>query len=144
MNYTRYSTQAALTDSDVIDMRVLASSSEEITAAEIGDMYGIDPTTARRIINGRTWTHVPQPKQIGNYSVYPDGRIYSRAAGRFMQPQTGKDGQQYVELRSGGSRQKVSVALLVARAFINKNAKTVNFINGNAEDVHFTNLQARR
>jgi hypothetical protein len=139
MNYIRYSSQSGLTDSDVIDMRV-AAQSEELTTSDIGDMYNIDRTTAARIISGRTWTHVPSPRQIGNYTIYPDGRIFSKSAGRFMQTSVGKDGQQYVELRSNGNREKVAVAVLVARAFLGTKSNKIGFANGDTSDVHFTNL----
>lgn len=139
MNYIRYSAQSGLSDSDVIDMRV-AAERNGLSAAYIGETYGIDRTTAGRIITGRTWGHVPAPKQMGNYSVYPDGRIYSKAAGRFMQPSVGRDGLKYVELRSNGKREKVSVASLVAKAFLGTRSNKISFANGNPADVHFTNL----
>lgn len=144
MNYIRYSAQSGLTDSDIIDMRV-AAERHSLSATYIGETYGIDRTTAGRIISGRTWGHVPAPKQMGNYTVYPDGRVYSKAAGRFMQPSVGRDGLQYVELRSNGSREKVALSMLVAKTFLGaKQSNKVSFINGNTSDVHFTNLVVSR
>ena len=142
-NYMRYSAQAGITDSDVIDMRVSAQR-ENLTATAIGERYGIDRTTAGRIISGRTWSHVPAPKQSGNYSIYPDGRIFSKSAGRFLQPTEGRDGLQYVELRSNGTRQKVTVASLVAKAFLGTRSTKIGFANGDTSDVHFTNLVVTR
>lgn len=138
-NYIRHSTQTGLTDSDIIDMRVGAQR-DNLTATDISMIYGIDRTTAGRILSMRTWSHVPSPKQIGNYSVYPDGRIYSKAAGRFMQSSIGRDGSEYVELRTGGSREKVAVASLVAKAFLGTKSNKISFANGDASDAHFTNL----
>lgn len=138
-SYIRHSAQTGLSDSDIIDMRVQAQR-EGLSATAIAADYGIDRTTAGRIITGRTWSHVPAPKQIGNYSVYPDGRIFSKAAGRFMQPTVGRDGIEYVELRSGGNREKIAVAALVAKAFLGTKSNKISFVNGDASDAHFTNL----
>jgi hypothetical protein len=138
--YTRYSQQAGITDSDVIDMRVLAVR-DNLTAAAIAARYGIASTTAARIISGRTWSHVPAPKAINkSYIVYPDGRIFSKAANRFMTPIIAKDGLEYVELRANGERSKVSIAQLVAKAFLGTKSKKISFANGDATDSHFTNL----
>lgn len=137
--YIRQSAQTGLSDSDIIDMRV-AAEREGLTATAIGERYGIDRTTAGRIITGRTWSHVPSPKAQGNYVIYPDGRIFSKSAGRFMQPSVGKDGLKYVELRANGNREKVSVASLVAKAFLGTRSNKISFVNGNRSDVHFTNL----
>lgn len=139
MNYIRNSTQTGLSDSDIIDMRVKAQR-DGLSATAIAADYGIDRTTAARIISGRTWTHVPAPKQIGNYTVYPDGRIFSKSAGRFMQGTIGRDGIEYVELRANGNRKKFAVAALVAAAFLSTKSKKISFANGDASDAHFTNL----
>lgn len=143
MNYIRYSAQSGLTDSDIIDMRVEAAM-KDTSPSVIGERYGIDRTTAARIISGRTWSHVPAPKTIGNYKIYPDGRIYSKSAGRFLQQTTTKDGSAFVELRANGEREKVSVASLVARAFLGTKSTRIGFINGDASDTHFTNLIVKR
>lgn len=137
--YIRHSAQTGLKDSDILDIRRLAEV-EGLTATDIGAQFGIDRTTAGRIINGRTWSHVPAPKAQGNYVVYPDGRIYSKSSGRFMQPSVGRDGNQYVELRSNGTRQKVTVASMVAKAFLGTRSTKIAFVNGDTSDVHFTNL----
>lgn len=138
-SYVRQSAQTGLTDSDIIDMRVQADR-EGLSATAIAADYGIDRTTAGRIISGRTWSHVPSPKQIGNYSVYPDGRIFSKSSGRFMQATIGRDGAEYVELRTGGGREKIAVASLVAKAFLGTRSNKISFVNGDAGDAHFTNL----
>lgn len=139
MNYIRSSAQSGLTDSDIIDMRVEAQRNGT-SATAIGEMYGIDRTTAGRIISGRTWSHVPAPKALGNYSIYPDGRVFSKSAGKFMQPSIGRDGLQYIELRANGTREKVSVAGLVAKAFLGTKSNKISFVNGQTTDPHFTNL----
>ena len=139
MTYIRRSAQTGLTDSDIIDIRLTAQRSG-LASTLIADTYGIDRTTASRIINRRTWSHVPEPKQVGNYSIYPDGRIFSKSSGRFMQPNIGRDGLQYVELRANGKREKVTVASLVAKAFLGTKSKNITFVNGDTTDAHFTNL----
>lgn len=141
MNYLRNSTQSGISDSDVLDMRDLAIR-DGLTATEIGEQYGIDRTTAGRIITGRTWSHVPAPRTIGNYSVYPDGRVFSISANKFLRATATKNGA-FVELREKGNREKVAVANLVAKAFISSritSSKKIAFIDGNPSDAHFTNL----
>lgn len=138
-SYIRSSAQSGLTDSDILDIRVYASNTGD-TTTNIGENWNIDRTTAGRIINRTTWAHVPSPKQVGNYSIYPDGRVFSKAAGKFMQTTMGRDGLQYVELRTGGTREKVAVAALVAKAFLGTKSRNITFINGNSRDAHFTNL----
>ena len=140
MNYLRNSAQSGINDTDVLDMRDLAA--QGLTATEIGEQYGIDRTTAGRIITGRTWSHVPSPRTIGNYSVYPDGRVFSISSQRFMTAKQTKEGA-VVELRQNGTREKISVANLVAKAFITSRiskAAKISFIDGNARNAHFTNL----
>lgn len=140
--YIRQSAQSGLKDSDIIDIRQLAV--DGLTATAISEIYPIDRTTAGRIITGRTWSHVPAPKAQGNYTIYPDGRIFSKAAGRFLQPSVGRDGMKYVELRSNGNREKVTVASLVAKAFLGTRSNKISFVNGDTSDVHFTNLVVTR
>lgn len=137
--YVRASSQTGLTDSDIIDIRVMAEK-DTLTASQIGEIYNIDRTTAARIISGRTWSHVPAPKARGNYVIYPDGRVFSKAGRRFMSPVLGRDGLAYVEIRDSGNREKVSVVSLVAKAFLNTRSKKIKFVNGDTTDTHFTNL----
>lgn len=142
-NYIRASKQTMLTDSDVLDMRDAAAVGN-VTSSEVAALYGIDPTTAARAIDGRSWSHVPSPKAIynGKYSVYPDGRIRSNASKSFLTPRTGKDGTPTVQLTINGSRETTSVAYLVAKAFISPSLRAtskISFISGQT-DTHFTNL----
>ena len=142
-NYLRRSPKSNLTDSDVIDIRITAEA-EGLTAQSIADRYNIDRTTAGRIITNRSWSHVPSPKTVGNYSIYPDGRIFSNSNGRFLRTSTAKDGMTYVEMTTNGSRERVSVASLVAKAFLGTKSKNISFINGDTSDTHFTNLSVTK
>lgn len=137
--YTRVSLQTGLTDSDILDIRAFAASTGANTV-EVGYRWNIDRTTAARIINRRTWSHVPNPKTIGAYTIYPDGRVFSKASGRFMTTSKGRDGLQYVELRTNGNREKVAVATLVARAFLGTKSRKLTFVNGDRSNAHFTNI----
>lgn len=142
MNYIRYSTQSGLTDSDIVDMRKEAST--EGTSVEVlSSRYGINRTTTARILKGSSWSHVPQPKTLGKYTVYPDGRIYSESAKRFMKTFM-RDGEQSVEIRVHGDREIVSVASLVAKAFLGSKAKKFTYKNGDSTDIHFTNLTTQK
>ena len=143
-NYIRNSLQTGLTDSDIIDLRIDATS---LNSVELGEKYGIDRTTAARIASNRTWSHVPAPVKQGNYLVYPDGRIFSTSNKRFLTVSTGKDGLGYVEITRqrkpkylGSQRVKVSVASMVAQAFLGTKSSKIGFVNGRKNDAHFTNL----
>lgn len=142
--YQRYSPRSGFTDSDIIDMRI-AAEREQLSSRQLAARYGINQTTAARIVSGRTWSHIPSPKEMGNYVVYPDGRVFSKAAGRFMQVSTGRDGNIYIEMRANGSRKKVAVASLVAYAFLGaRKSSKISFRNGDSTDTHFTNLVVKR
>lgn len=136
--YQRFSSQSGLSDTDVLNIRDLATR-EGLTATDIGERYGIDRTTAGRIITGRTWGHVPAPKTINGYDVYPDGRIFSQSSNSFLKT-FNRAGQAFVELRVKGTRQKVSVASLVAKAFLGTKSSKIAFVDGNPSNAHFTNL----
>lgn len=142
--YTRTSLQTGLTDSDIIDLRIDA---QHMNSIALGEKYGIDRTTAARIASNRTWTHVPAPVKQGKYLVYPDGRIYSTANKRFLTVTVGKDGMGYVEITRqrkpkylGTQRVRVSVASMVAQAFLGSKSSKLTFLNGRADDAHFTNI----
>jgi Transposase and inactivated derivatives, IS30 family len=141
-NYTRYSNQAGLTDSDIMDIRDL-SERANLSAVEIADRYGVARSTVDRILARRTWQDVPSPKTVGtNYVVYADGRVFSKNAGRFIATTIDRStGQEVVELRTKGIRGKVSTAELVAKLFLGTKSKRISFINGDPTDSHFTNLK---
>jgi hypothetical protein len=139
-SYTRYSSQASLSDSTVLDIRA-AGRAKGATSTSIGQRFGIDRTTAARILTYRTWGHVPSPISYGKYSVYPDGRVYSTASGRFLKQTRGSDGQNYVQITVNGASGRVSTASLVAKTFLKTKSKNISFRNGNRSDAHFTNLK---
>lgn len=142
--YVRESKQSGISDSLVLDIRKAYASGA--TKTEIADAYGVDRKTIYNIVEGNTWTHVPSPRPAGsfkNYEVFPDGRVWSRNAGRFVSTRTRRDGTVVVELRNGDRRQSVDVALLVARAFVNKNVRTpssIGYRDADSTNVHFSNL----
>lgn len=145
--YSRYSEQSMLTDSDVMDIRV-AHAKGNVTGVEIADLYGINRSTAERIIRNESWTHVPMPKSInrGKYMIYADGRIFSTSQGKFLIPRE-RNGQLVVELRANDKRQTVSVAYLVAKNFIDstiRSQKAVMVEGQDPADVHFTKISVIR
>lgn len=143
--YIRYSPQSGLSDSDVLDMRT-AFTTKSVSVSDLADLYGINQTTANRIINGTSWAHVPSPKAInrGKYQVYPDGRVYSTSSRKFMTSRLNKDGDEVVDLRTAtGGRAATPIALLVAKSFIDssvRSTKKIQFVNGDSLDTHFTNI----
>lgn len=137
--YLRSSSQSGLSDSEILDMRDLATR-QGLTATDIASRYGIDRTTAGRIITGRTWSHVPAPKTVKGYEVYPDGRIFSKASNTFLKT-FARAGQAFVDITVKGKREKVAVATLVAKAFLGTKSSNIAFIDGNPSNTHFTNLK---
>ena len=147
--YIRHSPQSGLSDSDVLDMRT-AFTTKSVSVSDLADLYGINHTTANRIVTGASWAHVPSPKSInrGKYLVYPDGRVYSIASRKFMASRVNKDGDEVVELRTTtGGRAITPIALLVAKSFVDssiRSTKNINFVNGDTHDTHFTNITVAR
>jgi len=141
MKYRRFSTQTALRDSDVLDIRKLLA--ENYTETSIAQKFGIARKTVYNIAQGKTWTHVPAPKAVRgfpSYTVYPDGRVWSVASNQFMATKTRVTGERFVDLRSSGKRQSMPVSLLVARAFLNSRSSIVNYIDDDRSNAHVSNL----
>lgn len=139
-NYIRYSNRSGLGDSDILDIR-LAASIETNSVRDIAREMGLPKSTVHDIITGKTWSHVPSPVTLyKNYSIFPDGRIWSTKAGKFLAIRMNKSGALNVEIQVNGTRKTVPVASLVAKAFHGKTSAKISFIDGDNTNIHFTNI----
>ena len=140
-NYVSHSTRSGLSDSDVLDIR-LASRSTSVR--NIARQMTLPKSTVHDIISGKTWGHVPNPVVVyRNYSVFPDGRVWSNKSNKFLTSKLNRNGTLTVEVTVNGSRKTVQVATLVARAFLGSRGSRLNYKDGDRTNVHFTNLRSR-
>jgi hypothetical protein len=143
-NYVKYSSRSMLSDSDVIDIRRDADSAENFSVRELAAKHAVPKSTVHDILTGKTWSHVPNPVTVyKNYSIFPDGRVWSNKTSKFLQAKMAKSGTLSVELQVNGTRQTVPVASLVAKAFLGKKSTKLSFVDGDSTNVHFTNIAAR-
>lgn len=141
--YRTTSTRSSLTDSTVLDIRRLSG---QVPERQLAEQFDIHRKTIYNIVNNKTWQHVPEPKPIAsfrNYSIYPDGRVWSNVSNRFLKPTTRASGESYVKLRNGSKSRTVSVSELVARAFLGTRKRniTVTYRDGNPANSHHQNIQ---
>lgn len=114
MDYTKTSSRSGLTGSDVLDIRRLYS--EGYTDSAIADEFGIHRKTVYNIVNRKTWQSVPNPRSVrgfSGYEVYPDGRVFSKAANTFVSPIQRASGPAVRIRTSGGRRTTVPVSTLL-------------------------------
>jgi len=120
MDYTTRSTRSNLSASEVLDIRRLHDA-DGFNDAELSRLFSVSRKTIYDIEQRITWRDVPQPVTVRGYkgySVYPDGRIYSAAKGRFLAQASRRSGGPVVQMNtSGGRRKVVSVNSLVSKAF---------------------------
>jgi len=77
-----------------------------------------------------------------NYSVFPDGRVYSRISRRFLKPLK-TNGYHHVVLTADGKQTRVAIHVLVLEAFVapRPDGKVGNHINLNRADNRVENLE---
>jgi hypothetical protein len=80
-----------------------------------------------------------QSKDIGNYIVYTDGRIWSKFKKNWLKPKKDKNG--YLSVNISGKTMKVH--RVIAQAFLSNplNHPEVDHINANKQDNNLHNLQ---
>ena len=140
-NYTHFSKRSLITENDVLTIRRVANKS---SVREIAANYDIPKSTVHDIITRKTWNHVPNPVTIyKNYSIYPDGRVWSNKSNQFMTQKLNREGVVTVELSVNGTRKTISVATLVAKAFHNSKSTKLSYVDGDKTNVHFTNITVR-
>jgi len=120
MDYTTRSTRSNLSASQVLDIR-RQHDVEGMNDAQLARLYGVSRKTIYDIEQRRTWRDVPRPVTVRGfkgYSVYPDGRVYSTAKGKFLAQAGRSKGGPVVQMNtSGGKRKLVSINSLVAKGF---------------------------
>lgn len=144
MSYKRVSNRTSLNDSIVSDIRLAAL--QGVSTSEIARVTGVHRKTVYNILEGNTWSHVPEPTRaygFKDYLVFPDGRVYNPNTDAFLTTNERASGETTVRVRtSSGRRVTVPVATLVARAYHGSRAKnpTVTYVDGNPQNTHFTNI----
>ena len=144
MSYKRVSNRTNLNDSIVSDIRLAAR--QGVSTSEIARVTGVHRKTVYNILEGNTWSHVPEPARaygFQDYLVFPDGRVYNPNTDSFLTTNERASGETTVRVRtSSGRRVTVPVATLVARAYYGTRSKNpdVTYIDGNPQNTHFTNI----
>jgi hypothetical protein len=144
-NYLNFSKRSGLSDTDVIDIR-LAYLTDKISVRNLAAHYFVPKSTIHDIIVYKTWNHVPEPvklKQYKDYSVFPDGRILSNKTKKFLSTKMDRSGTLNVDLTVAGKRKSVSVASLVAKAFLGSKSTKLTYRDEDKTNVHFTNIVTR-
>jgi hypothetical protein len=119
MNFRNTSTQSSLTASDVLDIRRLHDN-EGFNDAHLGRIFNVSRKAIYNIVNRKTWTQVPNPVSVrgyGNYSVYPDGRVLSKATGEFLSTIHRTSGPAVRLRKANGSRTTVAIESLLRTGF---------------------------
>jgi hypothetical protein len=86
----------------------------------------------------KNYSYIRSMKDIGNYIVYKDGKVWSKFYNRFLKPQNCKG---YHSYKMGNKM--IKVHRLIAESFISnpKNKPQVNHINGIKIDNRAENLE---
>lgn len=117
-NFNKPSPRSGLTASDILDIRRLHDE-EDYNDARLSRLFSVSRKTVYNIVNRKTWADVPQPSRargFKNYTVYPDGRIYSEISGEFLTHIKRMSGS-VVRLTNNGVRHTVPVASLIQKTF---------------------------
>jgi len=119
MDYSTKSTRSNLSASEVLDIRRLHDE-DGLNDAQLSRKYSVSRKTIYDIEQRRTWQNVPAPvavKGFAGYKVYPDGRVFSVAKGKFLTQATRSTGP-VVQLKTkAGNRTMVPVRPLVRNSF---------------------------
>lgn len=118
MDFTNLTNQSGLTASDILDIRRLHDE-EGYNDAELSRQFGVTRKAIYNIVNRRVYKQIPTPTTVrgfGNYRVYPDGRVQSKATGIFLTEIARASGPAVRVRRANGTRTTVPVATLLKRA----------------------------
>lgn len=140
-SYFQHSPRSGLSDSDVLDIRAASATS---SIRQIAKYMDVPKSTVHDIISGKTWSHVPNPVLVHkNYSVFPDGRVWSNKTNQFLIKKLNKDGTLTVDITINGTKKTTTVAALIAKAFYNSKSTKLTYVDGDKTNVHFTNITIR-
>lgn len=113
------SNHSTLTGSKVLDIRRLHDE-EGYNDAQLARQFSVSRKAIYNIVERKTWTDVPTPTTVRgfkDYTVYPDGRVFSKATNAFISPITRSSGPAVRIRTSGGKRTTVPVSNLIERGF---------------------------
>lgn len=113
------SARSGLTASNVLDIRRLHDVNG-LDDAHLSRIFAVSRKTIYNIVNRKTWKHVPAPVTVRGYkgySIYPDGRVFSKASGSFLSTINRATGPAVRLKRSDGSRKTVAVENLLRTGY---------------------------
>lgn len=119
MNFRKTSNQSTLTASDVLDIRRLHDT-EGFNDAHLARIYNVSRKAIYNIVERKTWATVPNPVSVrgfSGYSVFPDGRVMSKATGEFLRTIERASGPAVRLRQANGSRKTIAVESLVSSGF---------------------------
>ena len=118
MNYTTPpSAHSSLTGSQVLDIRHLHDN-EGLNDAELSRRFGVSRKAIYNIVERHTWDQIPSPTTVRgfkNYTVYPDGRVFSNTTGEQIAEIPRASGPAVRIRNSSGVRTTVPVSTLLER-----------------------------
>ena len=119
MDYsTLVSRQSGLSGADVMDMRYLHDFCN-YNDAQLARMFNVTRKAVYNIVNRRVWRQVPSAttvKGYSNYAVFPDGRVLSKATGRFLTAIPRTAGPAVRLTKANGTRETIPVSTLLKKA----------------------------
>ena len=104
----KMSNSIKLNPTAVIDIRLKANRGASVT--DLATEYHVSRKTIQSVVNWNSWSHVPEPATLVNYSGYSvtvDGRVMSDTTGKALKSYTRNDGTSYVKVSkttSNGTR----------------------------------------
>lgn len=117
MNYSKQSAKSKLTGSEILDIRHLHDN-KGFNDAQLGRLFAVSRKTIYNIVGRKTWKSIPTPavaRGFKGYTIYPDGRVMSKATGKFIPQFKGRNGASVRVNTSTGVRTTVPVSTLLAK-----------------------------
>ena len=119
MNFNEpQSRHSTLTGSQVLDIRRLRA--EGVSDTELAEQFNVSRKAIYNIVERFTWNNVPEPKTVRgfrDYTVYPDGRVFSKATGDQISAIKRSSGPAVRLRTSNGTRTTIGVNDLVKKGF---------------------------
>ena len=112
------SRHSTLTGSQVLDIRRLRA--EGLSDTDLAEQFNVSRKAIYNIVERHTWNQVPKPKTVRgfkDYTVYPDGRVFSKATGEQINTINRASGPAVRLRTSGGARTTIGVCDLVKKGF---------------------------
>lgn len=90
------------------------------TQQQVAKVFGVSRKTVYNIDIGKTYSDVPQPKQLKqfpNYVIYSDGVVVSRKTGNALETRADRDNASVRLVDRNSNRRRVLISDLLKTAF---------------------------